>query len=91
MTLKSMVSPIGALLALIHFALAVLASTQQYEGSWGYVFFAIPDLPIMLLIGGINHLLNLNSAWPLVIIFGSLWWYFLGWLFEWALKRKRLR
>lgn len=90
MTLKKRISPIGALLALIHFALSVLASTQQYEGSWGYVLFAIPDFPVMLVIAGITRVLSLDSAWPLVIILGSIWWYFLGWFFEWALKRKCL-
>ena len=79
MMLKDRLSAVGISLALIHFVIAVWAACLHYEGSWGYVPFALPDLPVSLLAIALSLVFDLPTGWPLIIIFGSLWWYFLGW------------
>jgi hypothetical protein len=53
------ISALGIFLAAVHLALALWVYSQHYEGSWGYIFFALPDLPVVLLVGIISHFFNL--------------------------------
>lgn len=71
-------SGLGVALSLIHLGLVILVANRDYEGSWGYVFFVLPDLPVVLIIVVLDRLLGLDTAWPLLATLGTVWWYFIG-------------
>lgn len=74
---------LGLVLGAIHAALVLLVFGQYYEGNWGYVLFAIPDFPVILLLALINKvaLFSFNASWLFIGTFGSIWWYLIGtWL-----------
>ena len=81
-------SALGLFLFSMHFTISLWASNQHYEGSWGYYYFVLPDFPVVLIIAAANTVFELESAWPLLIILGSIWWYFLGWLIARALTNR---
>lgn len=88
--MRTRLSWTGIAFGLIHLALAIWGSVRHDEGSWGYSFFVIPDLPVVLIIAMLNRVFILETAWPLLIVLGTLWWYVLGAGLEFALaKRKR--
>lgn len=71
------------LFAIAHIASVLVVFGQHYEGSWGYVLFAIPDLPVMLALVLVNMLvpMSLIASWLFIGVFGSIWWYLIGvWL-----------
>lgn len=72
----------GFALGLIHLALAIWGSTRHDEGSWGYILFVVPDLPVVLVITLLNRLFSFETAWPLLIVLGTLWWYLVGTVLE---------
>jgi hypothetical protein len=78
--LGSSPSRLGATLAAAHLLCVILVYAQHYEGSWGYVLFALPDLPVMLVLGLINKLVVVapTVSWILIGVFGTIWWYMLG-------------
>lgn len=83
-------SRLGAILAAAHLLCVALVYSQHYEGSWGYVLFAIPDLPITAALILVNKLMPLGptSTWIALGVFGSMWWYLVGvWL--WRVFSKR--
>ena len=73
----------GLALAGLHLALVIIVFGQLYEGSWGYIFFVLPDLPVMLplILLHPSGWLSSNGAWIILGLLGSLWWYLAGaWL-----------
>lgn len=76
-------------LAVGHLFIASMVYSQQYEGSWGFIFLAIPDLPVFLGALLFEQLLSYQGMWYVVIGFGSAWWFLIGW---WAtqLFQKRM-
>ncbi|WP_206744499.1 hypothetical protein [Rhodoferax antarcticus] len=84
--------PLPVLLALAHALAVLLVYMEHYEGSWGGIFFAIPDLPVIVLLGFCKSFLSFEGYWLVLAIFGSLWWYFLGYLLAriWRMRSKRL-
>lgn len=85
--MKPRLSRLGAAFGLIHFFLVILVASLGYEGSWGYVFFVLPDLPVILIVVALNRLLDLDTAWPLLITLGTAWWYFIGHMLGRMLRR----
>ena len=85
------ISSLGVIFAGMHLLCAVLVYAQQYEGSWGYVLFAFPDLPVMLVLILFNKLMLIGSVinWVAIGVFGTIWWYLLGvWLSRVFVKRR---
>jgi hypothetical protein len=76
-------------LALAHVLSVFLVFIQHYEGSWGGVFFVIPDFPVIVLLGFCRPLLSFEGYWLALAIFGTLWWFFLGTLLARLLKKLR--
>lgn len=81
---------LGALFALTHLAIATWASSRPSDGSWGYLPFVLPDLPVMLVLAFANKFLSLELGWPYIIVLGSAWWYSVG-LWVTSVYRKRRR
>jgi hypothetical protein len=76
---------LGFVFFILHVGTVFLVFKQDYEGSWGGFFLFILDMPASLLI-----LLPLHwNQWIFFGIFGSLWWYGIGFLIS-IIKRKKI-
>lgn len=85
-------NPLPALpvaLGLVHALSIIFVFTQNYEGSWGGIFFVIPDFPVIVLLGFFRSFLSFEGYWLALAILGSIWWFFLGLLFVRLLKKLR--
>ncbi len=72
-------SSTGLFFGFVHLAFAIwIYAGQPYDGLWGYVFLAIPDLPVAVVVFIIQSVISFDNAWPLFFIFGTIWWYFVG-------------
>jgi len=90
MKIRHRISVLGVLLGFAHLALALWIYSQHYEGSWGYVPMVAVDFPVSLLFAAISRIFELDSAWPLFFVFGSVWWYLIGlWLTRFFSKRNK--
>lgn len=78
--------------AIVHVASVLVVFMQNYEGSWGYVLFVLPDLPVMLSLVLANMLVPMSpiSSWVAIGVFGSIWWYLIGSLLQrkWSISDK---
>ena len=90
MKIRHRISVLGVLLGFAHLALALWIYSQRYEGSWGYVPMVAVDFPVSLLFAATSRIFELDSAWPLFFVFGSVWWYLIGlWLTRFFSKRNK--
>ena len=74
-------------LAIMHLMAALFVYNQHYEGSWGYIFFSIPDLPIIIILRLFSEYLSNFQNWIIISIFGTLWWYWIGIIIAKFLKK----
>lgn len=73
-------SAIGLILGVIHLVVAAWLFRQPFEGSWGYLPLVVPDFPVTLILVLLADILESNWTWGGFIVFGSVWWYFVGFL-----------
>lgn len=68
-------SIIGTIFFVAHAVIVLVIMGSNIEGSWGGFFVMVMDLPISLLYMPFLRIIN---QWPIYIIVGGAWWYFIG-------------
>lgn len=73
------ISVTGIALSILHVLLFNSIVSKHYEGGWEYVLTVPLDFPVFLLMPLIDKFLPAMEIYWILLIFGSFWWYFLGW------------
>jgi len=74
-----------AILPALHLLLCFCVLQQHFEGSWGGFFIFLADYPFSILILLIADQLKLGIV--ALVVLGTLWWYFLGWIAIFLLRK----
>lgn len=70
---------IGFSFSVLHLIFAFwLYAGQPHEGLYWHTFLGIPDFPVAIIYMIAYRFFDIDLGWIPMVIFGTIWWYFLG-------------
>jgi len=69
-----------SILPIVHVCFCLHVIHQHYEGGWNDLPIIVVDLPFFVCLLPLIHYLHFPINETLLVIYGTLWWYFVSWI-----------